>query len=59
MFLRRLRQVHRIGPVRIHDKDFPVIIDVSLVSDFERGGLQSLAQGALGTAGGGHEDGGQ
>jgi len=44
VLLRGPGQVNWIRPVRIHDENFPVIIDISLIGDLEGSGLQSLAE---------------
>ena len=48
MLLRCLGQVDRMRTIGVHDEDFPVIVDVGFVSDFEPRILQFLAKGGLG-----------
>ena len=44
MDLWRMREVYDLGTIRIYRKDFPVIIDVTFVGDFEGRRLQVLLE---------------
>ena len=47
VFLRRGGEVHRARTVCVHDENFPIVVEITFVGNFERQGFQAFAQGAF------------
>ena len=54
----RLGKGHRAGAVGIADENFPVVVRITFISDFERQGRQAVFEGGLGARRGSHDQAG-